>query len=151
MLTMQKSLLTVVRPSASDSITHPLIFYISGLIFDSMKFETIAIGITFVLIIVIIVFPVPHRRISIYQANQLAEDSFNQRYDNVTEFRVNYIIFDKPGSNPNTEKKFWIVGVVGKGYKNDQFWVEAITFFIDPITGQTQTGAIIDRVLEPDN
>lgn len=108
-----------------------------------LKFETCIIGLTFLLLALILIFPAPFYKISMTKAIHLVEDSFNQRYDNVTQFQINHIRFDKPGSHDNINKKVWILGVTGKGWRDDVFSGEAITYFVDPNTGQINSGAII--------
>jgi len=76
-------------------------------------------------------------------AIHLAEDAFNKRFDHVTEFRVNYVKFREPGSLHRIDKKVWIVGVGGKGYRDGVFCGEGIVVFVDPVTGHTQTGPVV--------
>ncbi len=108
-----------------------------------VNFQTYVIGTTFLLLALIIIFPIPFYKISMMKAIHLVENSYNQRYDNVTQFQINYIRFDKPGSLDNIDKKVWILGVGGKGWRNDEFSGEAITYFVDPNSGHIDTGAII--------
>ncbi len=108
-----------------------------------VNFQTYVIGTTFLLLALILIFPTSFYKISMMKAIHLVEGSFNQRYDNVTHFQRNYIRFENPGSFHTVDKKVWILGVLGKGWRNDEFCGEAITYFVDPNSGQIDTGAII--------
>ncbi len=106
-----------------------------------LNFQTYVIGTTFLLLALILIFPAPFYKISKMKAIHLVEDSFNQRYDNVTQFWINFIQFD-------IDKKVWILGVGGKGWRNDVFSGESITYFVDPNSGHIKTGAIIGVLIE---
>ena len=99
-----------------------------------MKFGAIVLGVSALLLVGIIFFPAPFHRITMIRAIHLAEDAFNQRFDNVMEFRMNYVRFDK---------KVWKVGVSGIGYRDGEYYGEGISVFVDPVTGHAQVGVVV--------
>ena len=100
----------------------------------AMRFGAIVLVTSALLLVGIIFFPAPFHRISMNHATHLAEDAFNQRFDNVTEFRLNYVRF---------EKKVWKVGISGKGYRDGEFYGETIAVSVDPVTGHAQIGVVV--------
>lgn len=115
-----------------------------------MRFEPIVLVTSALLLISILFFPAPFHRITMIHAIHIAEGAFNQRFAKVTEFRMNYVKFDEPGSLGRIDKKVWIVGVGGKGYRDGELCGEAITVFVDPLSGHARTGAVVGFRIAPD-
>jgi len=104
----------------------------------AMRLEAVVLGVSALLLVSIIFFPAPFHRVSMIHAIHLAEESFNQRFDHVTELRMHHIRFDG---------KVWRVVVTGIGYRDGEYYSEGISVSVHPVTGHTQVGVVVgDRL-----